>query len=54
MFASQWGFGVVIDAFRGRGLDEVAAFRAAMVAFASLHAVCLLLFVAWPRRWGGR
>jgi len=54
MFASQWGFGVVIDAFRGRGLDEIAAFRAAMVAFASLHAACLLLFVAWPRRWGGR
>ena len=54
MFASQWGFGVVIDAFRGRGFDEVAAFRAAMVAFASLHAACLLLFVAWPRRWGGR
>jgi nitrate/nitrite transporter NarK len=54
MFASQWGFGVVIDAFRGGGLDEVAAFRAAMVAFASLHAACLLLFVAWPRRWGGR
>jgi nitrate/nitrite transporter NarK len=54
MFASQWGFGVAIDTFRGRGLDEVAAFRAAMVAFASLHAACLLLFVAWPRRWGGR
>ncbi len=54
MFASQWGFGVAIDAFRGRGLDEIAAFRAAMVGFASLHAACLLLFVAWPRRWGGR
>ena len=54
MFASQWGFGVAIDAFRDHGLDEVAAFRAAMVAFASVHAACLLLFVAWPRRWGGR
>jgi predicted MFS family arabinose efflux permease len=54
MFASQWGFGVAIDAFRGAGLGEVAAFRAAMVAFASLHAACLALFVAWPRRWGGR
>jgi nitrate/nitrite transporter NarK len=54
MFASQWGFGVAIDAFRAGGLDEVAAFRAAMVAFASLHAACLALFVAWPRRWGGR
>jgi nitrate/nitrite transporter NarK len=54
MFASQWGFGVAIDVFRESGLDESAAFRAAMVAFASLHAACLLLFVAWPRRWGGR
>jgi nitrate/nitrite transporter NarK len=54
MFASQWGFGVAIDAFRAGGRDEVEAFRAAMVAFASLHAACLALFVAWPRRWGGR
>ena len=54
MFASQWGFGVAIDAFRGAGLGEVAAFRAAMVAFAARHAACLVLFVAWPRRWGGR
>jgi nitrate/nitrite transporter NarK len=54
MFASQWGFGLAIDAFRADGLDEVAAFRAAMLAFASLHAACLVLFVAWPRRWGGR
>lgn len=35
-------------------LDEVAACRAAMVAIASLHAACLLLCVAWPRRLGGR
>ncbi|RPH45942.1 MAG: MFS transporter [Burkholderiales bacterium] len=54
MFASQWGFGVAIDAFRAGGLDEVAAFRAAMVGFAAVHAACLVLFVAWPRRWGGR
>ncbi|HMS78033.1 MAG TPA: MFS transporter [Burkholderiaceae bacterium] len=54
MFASQWGFGLAIDAFRSGGLDEIAAFRAAMVAFAVLHAACLVLFVAWPRRWGGR
>jgi len=32
----------------------VAAFRAAMVGFAAVHAACLVLFVAWPRRWGGR
>jgi MFS family permease len=54
MFVSQWGFGVAIDAFRAHGFDEVAAFRAAMTAFAGLHAVCLVVFVAWPRRWGGR
>ena len=54
MFASQWGFGLAIDAFRADGLDEVSAFRAAMVAFATLHAACFVLFVAWPKRWGGR
>lgn len=54
MFASQWGFGLAIDAFRADGLDEAAAFRAAMVAFAALHAVCLVLFLGWPKRWGGR
>ena len=54
MFASQWGFGVAIDAFRAHGFDEVAAFRGAMTAFAGLHAACLVVFVAWPRRWGGR
>ncbi len=54
MFASQWGFGLAIDAFRSAGRTEVDAFRAAMALFAGLHAACLLAFVAWPRRWGGR
>ena len=54
MFASQWGFGVAIDAFRAHGFDEVAAFRGAMTAFAGLHVACLVVFVAWPHRWGGR
>lgn len=54
MFASQWGFGVAIDAFRAAGRTEADAFRAAMGLFAGLHAACLLAFVAWPRRWGGR
>ena len=53
MFLSQWGFGLAIDAFRAGGLEEVAAFRATMAAFATLHAAGLALFVAWPRRWGG-
>lgn len=54
MFASQWGFGLAIDAFRAMGHGEPQAFRVAMLFFASLHAACLVLFVAWPRRWGGR
>jgi predicted MFS family arabinose efflux permease len=54
MFVSQWGFGLTIDAFRGLGLTEPQAFRASMTGFAALHVVCLALFVAWPRRWGGR
>jgi nitrate/nitrite transporter NarK len=54
MFLSQWGFGVAIDAFRAAGQAETDAFRAAMLAFAGLHAVCLLVFIGWPRRWGGR
>ena len=54
MFVSQWGFGLAIDAFRDMGSDETQAFRAAMTAFATLHAACLAMFVAWPRRWGGR
>jgi nitrate/nitrite transporter NarK len=54
MFVSQWGFGLAIDAFRALGHGEAQAFRAAMASFASLHAACLVLFVAWPRRWGGR
>ena len=54
MFLSQWGFGLAIDAWRHAGLDEVAAFRAAMTSFAVLHLGCLVCFMAWPRRWGGR
>ncbi|HYF58872.1 MAG TPA: MFS transporter [Burkholderiaceae bacterium] len=54
MFASQWGFGVAIDAFREAGRGEADAFRAAMASLAAVHAACLAAFVAWPRRWGGR
>lgn len=51
MFLTQWGFGIAIDAFRAAGLDEPQAFRATMTAMAVAHAVCLALFMAWPRRW---
>ena len=54
MFVSQWGFGIAIDAYRGAVLDEVGAFGAAMASFAGVHAACLVVFVAWPARWGGR
>jgi len=54
MFLSQWGFGVAIDAARASGLTEAQSFRAAMIGLAGLHAACLLAFVLWPRRWGGR
>ncbi len=51
VFLSQWGFGVVIDAFRTHGQSEVAAFRSAMLVLAGMHAASLALFVLWPRRW---
>lgn len=54
MFLSQWGFGVAIDAARTSGLSESQAFRVALSGLACLHALCLVAFVLWPRRWGGR
>ncbi len=54
IFASQWGFGLAIDAFRAAGLTEAGAFRASMTSFAALHAASLVLFLGWPARWGGR
>jgi hypothetical protein len=53
IFASQWGFGLAIDAFRAAGLTEAGAFRASMTSFAALHAASLVLFLGWPARWGG-
>jgi hypothetical protein len=54
MFLSQWGFGVAIDLIRATGVDEPEAFRKALLGLAALHGVCLVVFVGWPRRWGGR
>jgi MFS family permease len=54
MFLSQWGFGVAIDLIRTTGVDEPEAFRRALLGLAALHGVCLVVFVGWPRRWGGR
>lgn len=33
VFVMQWGIGLLVDLFRGRGLDEVSAFRAAFTVF---------------------
>ena len=54
MFLSQWGFGVAIDLIRASGVPEAEAFRRALLGLASVHGLCLLVFVGWPRRWGGR
>jgi hypothetical protein len=54
MFLSQWGFGLAIDGFRSAGLPEADAFRRALLGLAGVHGLCLLVFVGWPRRWGGR
>ena len=54
MFLSQWGFGVAIDLIRATGVAEDQAFRRALLGLAALHGVCLLVFMGWPRRWGGR
>jgi predicted MFS family arabinose efflux permease len=48
MFASQWGFGLAIDAFRAAGLTEASAFRTAMASLGALHALCLVAFLWWP------
>jgi len=54
MFLTQWGFGVAIDMVRATGASQADAFRSTMLGMAALHGLCLALFVAWPRRWGGR
>ena len=46
MFATQWGFGVAVDAFRAAGWDEPGAFRAAMLGLAALHAACAVPVLA--------
>jgi hypothetical protein len=33
VFVVQWGIGLLIDAFRAAGLQEIAAFRAAFAVF---------------------
>lgn len=54
MFFSQWGFGVAIDLIRNAGVAEAEAFRRALLGLAGIHGLCLMVFVGWPKRWGGR
>jgi predicted MFS family arabinose efflux permease len=51
IFFTQWGFGLVVDAFGAAGQADVAAFRSSMLALAALHALGLVLFLVWPRIW---
>jgi predicted MFS family arabinose efflux permease len=51
VFFTQWGFGLVIDAYRAAGHPEADAFRAAMLSLAAFHAIALAVFVAWPLLW---
>lgn len=49
VFLTQWGFGLVVDAFGALGQEPVAAFRSSMLGLAGLHAVALAIFVLWPK-----
>jgi predicted MFS family arabinose efflux permease len=51
IFFTQWGFGLVVDAFHASGQSDTQAFRSAMLALAAVHAAALVLFLAWPRLW---
>ena len=43
MFSLQWGLGLLIDALRSLGADEIFAFRAAFAGFW----VCSVLAYLW-------
>lgn len=43
VFCIQWGIGLLIDALRGQGMDEISAFRAAFAAFG----ICCVASYAW-------
>ena len=44
-FVTQWGFGVLVDTFKGRGLIGADAFRATLAIALSLQAGALLYFM---------
>lgn len=48
VFVVQWGIGLLVDAFRGAGLAEVSAFRAAFAVFLATSVLSYLWFL-WSR-----
>lgn len=44
-FATQWGFGLLIDALKGQGSSAVDAFRIALAVAVALQAAALIFFV---------
>jgi sugar phosphate permease len=44
-FATQWGFGLLIDALKGQGFSAVDAFRVALGSALALQAIALAYFV---------
>ena len=48
VFVVQWGIGLLVDAFRGAGLAEVSAFRAAFSVFLATSVLSYLWFL-WSR-----
>jgi hypothetical protein len=47
IFVVQWGFGLLVDAFKGQGLDEVAAYQSALGVFALC---CVASYVRFLKR----
>jgi predicted MFS family arabinose efflux permease len=47
IFVVQWGFGLLVDAFKGQGLDEVLAYQSALAVFALC---CVAAYVRFLKR----
>ena len=47
IFVVQWGFGLLVDAFKGQGLDEVLAYQSALTVFALC---CVAAYVRFLKR----
>ena len=47
IFVVQWGFGLLVDAFKGQGLDEGLAYQSALAVFALC---CVAAYVRFLKR----